>query len=89
MKQKFLVMLAILAIMCWSVVAFPPGAQATLTLLLDDNAGNSVTIADGSGSDANGAAGSGYFHRGNRRLEYQCLHRVFEFTQSGSGPQLY
>ena len=58
MKQKFLVMLTILAVMCWSVVAFPSGAQATLTLLLDDNAGHTVTIADGSGSDANGAAGA-------------------------------
>jgi hypothetical protein len=58
LKNKFLILLSILAVMCWAMVAFPPGAQATVTLFLNDNVGDTVTIADGSAGDANPASGA-------------------------------
>lgn len=58
MRNKFLLLLSILAVMCWAVVAFPPGAQATVTLFLSDNVGDTVTVSDGSAQDANSAPGA-------------------------------
>ena len=58
MKGKFLVLLSVLAVMCWAVVAFPSGAQATAVLTLSDgNIYDTVVVTDGSAGDSNPAAG--------------------------------
>ena len=57
MKSKFLVMLSILAVMCWAVVAFPSGAQATGVLTLFDGTSTDIIVDNGPG-DANLAVGA-------------------------------
>ncbi len=57
MKSKFLVLLTVLAVMCWAVVAFPSGAQATGLLTLFD--GTTLdTISDNGVGDSNPAVGA-------------------------------
>ncbi len=48
MKSKFLVLLAILAVVCWV-----SGAQASGILILDDGAGNTITAIDNVQNDSN------------------------------------
>ena len=58
MKSKFLVLLSVLVVMCWAVVAFPSGAQATVVLtLFDGTIADTKIITDGSALDSNPAAG--------------------------------
>ena len=58
MKSKFLVLLAVLAVMGWAVVAFPSGAQATAVLtLFDGTIADTKIITDGSALDSNPADG--------------------------------
>jgi hypothetical protein len=58
MKSKFLVLLTIVAVICWAVVAFPFGAQASGLLYLDDGGGNTATIADQGVGDLNPVVGA-------------------------------
>jgi hypothetical protein len=58
MKSKFLVLLSVLVVMCWAVVAFPSGAQATAVLtLFDGTISDTQIITDGSALDSNPADG--------------------------------
>ena len=58
MKSKFLVLLAVLAVMGWAVAAFPSGAQASAVLtLFDGTLSDTQIITDGSALDSNPAAG--------------------------------
>lgn len=55
MKNKFLLLLSMLAVMCWAVAAFPSNAQAVATLTLSDGTpADTVVVTDGEvGLDAN------------------------------------
>jgi hypothetical protein len=54
MKNKFVLLLAILTVMGWAVVAFPSNAQAVATLTLSDgNPADTVQVTDGLTGDSN------------------------------------
>ena len=58
MKSKFLLLLSILAVVCWAVVVVPSGAQATALLTLNDGVNPIVSIADQGAGDSNPFVGA-------------------------------